>query len=60
MKAIHYAGAVRTARMRVLPGWAACCSGDKADRIRAEGQHTYDPTKVTCTACKRVMAKVVE
>lgn len=59
MKAIHYAGAVRTMRMRVLPGWAACCSGEKADRIRAESRHTYDPAKVTCAACKRVMTKAV-
>jgi hypothetical protein len=54
---IHYAGGVRTPRMKILPGWAACCSGEKAERIRAAGNNTYDPTEVTCTSCKRIMAK---
>jgi len=54
---IHYSGGVRTPRVKILPGWAACCSGEKAERIRAAGANTYDPTEVTCAACKRVMAK---
>lgn len=54
---IHYAGAVRTPTMKVLPGWAACCSGDKAERIRSTGANTRDPALVTCAACKRMMAK---
>ena len=54
---IHYAGAVRTPTVKILPGWAACCSGDKADRIRSAGANTYDPEMVTCAACRRVMAK---
>ena len=54
---IHYAGAARYGRTRILAGWAACCSGTKADRIRATGQHTYVPAGVTCAACRRVMAK---
>jgi hypothetical protein len=37
--------------------WAACCSGEKAERIRAAGTNTRDPALVTCAACKRVMAK---
>jgi len=57
MKKIHYSGAVRTPRTKILPGWAACCSGVKADRIRADGNNTADPAKVTCAACLRVMAK---
>ena len=29
-KKIHYAGPIRTHRVRVLAGWAACCSGSRA------------------------------
>ena len=54
---IHYSGEVRTHNMRILPGWSACCSGEKAERIRAAGNKSTNPDKVTCTACKRVMAK---
>lgn len=54
---IHYAGPIRTSRMRVLPGWAACCSGDRAERIRAEGAHSYVIGEVTCRACLRTMAR---
>jgi hypothetical protein len=54
---IHYAGAVRTPTMKILPGWAACCSGDKAERIRLSGANTWEPALVTCMACKRAMAK---
>jgi len=54
---IHYAGAVKTPRMRILGGWSACCYGDKAERIRAEGRNTYDIGEVTCAACRRMMAK---
>jgi hypothetical protein len=57
IKKIHYAGAVNTPRMKILPGWAACCSGDKADRIRANGNNTMNPKDVTCAACRRIMAK---
>jgi len=54
---IHYGGSVSTPRMRILAGWAACCSGDRAVRIRAEGAHTRAVSAVTCKACLRVMAK---
>ena len=54
---IHYAGGVRTARMMILGGWAACCSGDKAERIKMAGNNTIDPRDVTCKACLRVMDK---
>jgi len=57
MAKIHYSGAVRTSRTKILPGWAACCSGLKADKIRADGNNTADPDKVTCASCLRVMAK---
>lgn len=55
-KKIHYAGPIRTHRVRILAGWAACCSGDKAEQIRRDRQHTYDPAKVTCGACLRMIA----
>lgn len=57
MMVIHYSGAVRTPRTRILAGWAACCSGIKAERIRANGNNTDNPANVTCRACLRVMAK---
>jgi len=56
-KKIHFAGAVQTRRCRILPGWAACCSGARALQIRADGQHTYNPDDVTCGTCKRIMAQ---
>lgn len=52
VKVIHYAGALRTARLRLLPGFAACCYGEKAVKIREQGNHTYDTSSVTCRACK--------
>jgi hypothetical protein len=57
MNKIHYSGAVRTPRTTILAGWAACCSGIKAERIRANGNNTNNPVDVTCRACLKVMAK---
>ena len=54
---IHYAGRVRTPKTLILPGWAACCSGEKAHKIRADGAHTYVIEEVNCAACLRMMAK---
>jgi hypothetical protein len=54
---IHYAGRVKTPRTLILPGWAACCSGEKAHKIRVDGAHTYVVEEVTCAACLRKMAK---
>lgn len=53
---VHYAGPIRTHRMTVLPGWAACCSGARAEQIRRDRQHTYAVGAVTCGACKRMIA----
>jgi hypothetical protein len=53
---LHYAGPIRTTTTYILAGWAACCSGDRAVRIRAEGRNTYIPERVTCKACLRMMA----
>lgn len=57
MQKIHYAGElrIRSSRSftRILAGWAACCSGDRAIAIRRDKLNTYDKTKVTCKACLR-------
>jgi hypothetical protein len=52
---IHYAGAVQTPTMNILPGWAACCSGHAAYAIRRAGAHTRAVSAVTCKKCLRVM-----
>ena len=57
---IHYAGEVYTKRSHGFAGWAACCSGSKAERIRAERWNTYEPAEVTCKACLRVMARATD
>jgi len=54
---IHYAGPIQTARMRVLAGWAACCSGGRAAHIRARGNHSYDRDDVTCRLCLAVLRR---
>ena len=56
MQKIHYAGPIRTKKCRVLPGWAACCSGQRAEQIRQDGQHTYERKNVTCGHCLRMIA----
>lgn len=54
---MHYAGEIIHARGSVLPGWAACCYGDRAEKIRRDRQHTLDKSKVTCAACLKMIAK---
>ncbi len=56
-KALHYSGEIKHANGHVLPGWAACCSGDRADKIRADGSHTRHRGQVTCKACLKMIAK---
>lgn len=53
---IHYAGRLawrdkRGARTDIFAGFAACCSGDQAQTIRRQGNHTYEPAEVTCKPC---------
>jgi hypothetical protein len=62
LRVIHYAGALRWrwrkhGTQEQLGGYAACCSGRKAERIRAEYMHTYDRNAVTCRACLACLAK---
>ena len=57
---IHYAGAIETPSLKILPGWAACCSGRRADSIRDAGHNTYDPALVTCKNCKRMLERAAK
>jgi hypothetical protein len=51
VKKIHYAGEIIWRGGNVLPGWAACCSGDRAIKIAEDGNHTYRKEEVTCKSC---------
>ena len=58
---VHYAGAMGIHRKngrytKILAGWAACCSGELAEKIREIGNHTYDKSLVTCAKCKKQIA----
>jgi hypothetical protein len=62
---VHYAGALRWTNARgmttdLLAGWAACCSGPRAARIRADGHNTYDVAQVTCGRCRRVLQRAAQ
>jgi hypothetical protein len=61
-RATHYIGGlswtVRGIRTTILPGWAACCSGKRAEIIRLNGNGTTEPRKVTCKLCLRSMSAV--
>lgn len=62
MSAMHYAGALRWKGKRghvieILPGWAACCSGDRARKIRQSRANTYYILLVTCKACLRTVER---
>lgn len=59
-KVMHYAGGLVAKRLTVLGGWAACCWGDRAEKIRELEQHTYDRDLVTCKRCLRVLEKADE
>jgi hypothetical protein len=57
---MHYAGHVQWTNLKgektnILPGWSACCSGKRAEMIRARVQHTYERSEVTCLACLRTL-----
>ncbi len=59
---VHFAGPLRWmnrngAVTTILAGWAACCSGDRAERIRSDGRNTVVPRLVSCKACLKAMAK---
>ena len=54
---IHYAGEIIWAGGNILPGWAACCSGNKTIAIRNRGNHSYDEEDVTCKSCLRMIQR---
>jgi hypothetical protein len=54
---VHYAGGVTTRTATMLPGWAACCSGERARKIRIDGNQTYTVSLVTCGACLKQIAR---
>ena len=60
---IHYSGAIcyDTARStaHISGGYAACCSGDRAIKIRRDGNTTRDVKKVTCWHCRVILEKRV-
>jgi hypothetical protein len=57
---IHYAGPIQTDTMKILPGWAACCSGFQAEKIAADGNHSYERNEVTCKKCLKQVDKQIE
>ncbi len=66
MSVLHYAGSLRihtrhkkggSSLTVISGGWAACCSGTRAMKIRETGQHSYDREAVTCKACLKLMQK---
>lgn len=57
---IHYAGELHFATKHILPGWAACVSGDQARRIRAAKRNTYDRSAVTCKRCLSLISQATE
>lgn len=61
MSVLHYAGALEWhkangALVVILGGWATCCSGDRARKIRETKAHTYDRAAVTCKRCRANIA----
>lgn len=58
---VHYAGALAWVDgkriVQIAPGFAACCSGDKAVEIAKRGAHTYVATETTCKACVACIEK---
>lgn len=60
---MHYSAGIcydlARSTMHVMGGYAACCSGDRAVKIKREGNTTRDKKKVTCKLCKAILAKQI-
>lgn len=56
---IHYSGGIRATVGKMfcirLPGWPACCSGVRCEKIAELGNMTRDRDKVTCKACLKLI-----
>lgn len=59
LPAIHWAGGLRIERgerlIKMLPGFPACVSGDRAIRIANEGTQTWEKSRVTCKRCLKLL-----
>lgn len=61
-RVVHFAGPLRYAGANghvttILSGWAACCTGLRAEQVRRRKAHSYVRTEVTCKACLKAMSK---
>jgi hypothetical protein len=61
-KKVHYAGSIQYKAKKgpivtIAPGFAACCTGDRAQKIALEGMHTYRTTNVTCAHCQKLIER---
>lgn len=61
---IHYSGSIcydgARSTAHVGGGYAACCSGDRAIRVRNEGLGTTEPELVTCRRCLAILPRRVD
>ena len=48
---MHYCGEVYLKRGHRAAGWAVCCSGAQAYKIRDQGKQTQQIASVTCKQC---------
>lgn len=60
-RVLHYSGGVvyrsRGGIVEMLPGWAACVSGQRAYAIADSGMQTRDRAAVTCKRCRDLIAR---
>lgn len=56
-RATHYEGGMTIGTTTWLPGWPCCCSGRRAEAIRAAGNLTSDRGRVDCRACLRQLRR---
>lgn len=59
---LHYSGGAewfdaRGGAMRMLPGYAVCCTGARAYAIRRSKRQTPNEREVTCKGCLRALAR---
>lgn len=54
---VHYSGGIVFGGGSRLPGWACCCFGDRAEKIRDTGTYTEHKKDVTCKGCLKMIEK---
>lgn len=62
---VHYSGGVLYCTgaqgcTEMLPGWPACCSGRRAEKIAAAGEQSTDIARVTCPRCRDLWQRTRE